>query len=130
MRWPVSVKGVVLDEDDGVLLGMNDRDEWELLGGRLEPGESPEEAVRREIYEEAGLLVCPDKLLRAWMFEPVPGADVLILTYGCSLESGRVRGSQEHSHVRFHSQAGLSALALPAGYRLDIDLWRRQREAS
>jgi 8-oxo-dGTP pyrophosphatase MutT (NUDIX family) len=27
---------------------------WDLVGGHIEPGESPEEAVRREAYEETG----------------------------------------------------------------------------
>jgi 8-oxo-dGTP diphosphatase len=27
---------------------------WDIVGGHIEPGESPEEAVRREAYEEAG----------------------------------------------------------------------------
>lgn len=127
MRWPVSVKGVVLDERDRVLLGMNNRNEWELLGGRLEPGESPEEAVRREISEEAGLMVSPRSLIRAWLFQPIPTTDVLILTYGCSLESGTLNRSYEHSHVRFHDREALHALALPAGYRIDIDRWYEQQ---
>jgi 8-oxo-dGTP pyrophosphatase MutT (NUDIX family) len=37
-RWPVSMKGVVLISSR-VALVRNDRDEWELPGGRLEPGE-------------------------------------------------------------------------------------------
>lgn len=61
--WPVSVKGVVLDADDRVLLLRNERDEWELPGGRLEIGgpdgavvadESPRAALEREIREETG----------------------------------------------------------------------------
>ncbi len=30
---------------------------WNGLGGKLEPGEAPEECARREIYEESGLRV-------------------------------------------------------------------------
>ncbi len=128
MRLPVSAKGVVLDEKDRVLLGMNDRREWELLGGRLEHGEAPEDAVRREIREEAGLLVAPAQLLRAWILQPVPGSDVLILSYGCRIESGVVNASDEHSQVRFHDRDELRGLVLPVGYRTDIDIWWRQRD--
>ncbi|MCS6907831.1 MAG: 8-oxo-dGTP diphosphatase [Anaerolineales bacterium] len=30
---------------------------WNGLGGKFEPGETPEECVRREVYEEAGIRV-------------------------------------------------------------------------
>ena len=49
-RFPISVKGVI-PTDDGVVLLRNERGEWELPGGRLETGESPEECVAREILE-------------------------------------------------------------------------------
>jgi hypothetical protein len=54
--WPVSVKAVVLDDRERILLLHNERDEWELPGGRLEivaqeTGEAadrtPEEPVGR-----------------------------------------------------------------------------------
>jgi hypothetical protein len=48
--FPVSVKGVVLTAS-GVVLLRNERDEWELPGGKLEPGESPAACLVREIEE-------------------------------------------------------------------------------
>ena len=51
-----NARGVVYDADRGVyLLLLKDKGEWELPGGRIEPGEPPEEAVRRELYEESRL---------------------------------------------------------------------------
>ncbi|MGP3946800.1 hypothetical protein ACTWQK_45600, partial [Streptomyces sp. 6N106] len=52
--WPVSVKGVALDAQDRVVLLKNERDEWELPGGRLEIG-SPDGAVLPDASPEAAL---------------------------------------------------------------------------
>ncbi|WP_455410029.1 NUDIX domain-containing protein [Streptomyces hiroshimensis] len=47
--WPVPVKGVAFDATGRVLLLHNERGEWELPGGRLEPADpSPERTVERE----------------------------------------------------------------------------------
>ena len=82
--WPVSVKGVVRTEDQ-VLLAYNDRDEWELLGGRLEPGEDPEATVVREVVEESGLVVTAGSLLSVWVQPVNPDAtkSVLIVAFDC-----------------------------------------------
>ncbi|MEV6136524.1 NUDIX hydrolase [Nocardia sp. NPDC051990] len=42
--YSISIKGVVV-RDGRVLLLKNEREEWELPGGRIEPGETPEECV-------------------------------------------------------------------------------------
>lgn len=53
-RFPVSIKGVVACTEKVVLL-KNERKGWELPGGKLEEGESPEECVEREVFEELSL---------------------------------------------------------------------------
>lgn len=52
-----------------------------------------------------------------------PRAEVLIVTYGCSIVAGELRPSDEHSEVRFHDRDELDQLRLPSDYRRDVDPW-------
>ncbi|MGZ3492079.1 MAG: NUDIX domain-containing protein, partial [Gemmatimonadaceae bacterium] len=82
-RFPVSVKGVVI-RDGRVILVANERDEWELPGGKLELSESPKECLAREIVEELQLVVEPESIVDSWVYTIASGVHVLVLTYGCS----------------------------------------------
>lgn len=46
-EFPVSIKGVMF-QDHTIVLLENERAEWELPGGRLEPDEPPEACLARE----------------------------------------------------------------------------------
>src|SRR5712691_8143483 len=81
-RFPVSVKGVVY-QDGKVVRLKNERNEWELPGGKLELGEAPEVCVVRVIEEELGLIEKTGPILDSWVYHIYEGVDVLILTYGC-----------------------------------------------
>ena len=55
-----AARAIVLDSDDRVLLvrfAFPDRTVWAMPGGGLEPAETHEDAIRRELAEEAGLEV-------------------------------------------------------------------------
>ena len=119
----MSVKGVVLNGNRVVLL-RNGRDEWELPGGRLEPGEGPEECVAREILEELNVRVRVGPLLDAWVYEPLPGRSVAVLAYGCF--AGGVEGvahGGEHTAVGWFETTGLGEVELPEGYARAIRAW-------
>ena len=51
----VSVAGLVTNNDGDILLINSPRRGWEYPGGMVEPGETFEEALMREIREEAGV---------------------------------------------------------------------------
>ncbi|MFJ6573322.1 NUDIX domain-containing protein [Streptomyces sp. NPDC091292] len=138
--WPVSVKGVALDDQDRVLLLRNERHEWELPGGRLEIGqpdgsapadESPESAVQREIEEETGWQVKADRLLAGgtWIYEPIPGRRVLIVTYGCIVLTPDVPPvvSHEHKEVALFTAGQVPELRMPDGYKRAIATWYAER---
>lgn len=125
-RWPVSVKGVV-PLAEGIVVLRNERDEWELPGGRLEAGESPEECVRREVLEETGLDVEVGDLLDAWVHQVRADRSVLVLTFSCVVRSGRRPNvSVEHREVRVVDTEALAELAIPAGYTSSVERWAQR----
>src|SRR5579883_1021499 len=117
---PVSVKGVVLHEGR-VLLLLNARDEWDLPGGRPDPGEDFLAALRREVREEAGLEVEVGAALDEHVFEVLPARFVRIVPFACRLIGAReVTLSHEHLETRWVplSELGeaISGHRLPKGY--------------
>ena len=62
-KTSISVKALVEDQTGRFLIirrsmtSKNNRGMWDLPGGKLDPGESPVQALRRELAEELGLAV-------------------------------------------------------------------------
>jgi 8-oxo-dGTP pyrophosphatase MutT (NUDIX family) len=124
-RFPVSVKGVVFLES-GVVLLRNERDEWELPGGKLERGEDPAACLVREVGEELSIGVSAERILDCWRYDIAGRAEVVIVTYGCrALETKAPRASAEHKAVGTFPVADIEGLNMPEGYRRSIRNWHR-----
>lgn len=85
---PISVKGIIF-EDNKVWLRKNERDEWELPGGKLDEGEQPEEAIVRELKEELGFSVEVADIIQVYLYQIEKSQDeskgVLVTSYLCKL---------------------------------------------
>ena len=126
-RFPVSVKGVIF-LDARVVLLLNEREEWELPGGRLEAGEDPADCLVREVSEELAIEVAVETILDCWRYDIAGKAEVVIVTYGCRArgESG-ARISAEQKALGLFGMDELDGLNMPEGYRRSIRVWHRLR---
>lgn len=118
--YPVSIKGVLRAPTGEVVLLLNEREEWELPGGRIELGESSTECLAREIAEELGLHVAVGAPIDTYLFEVVPGKHVFIATYACApVGAFAPRVSHEHKRLGLFAPDALPD-NLPLGYRVSI----------
>ena len=72
---------------------------WEFPGGKIEPGESPEAALKREIQEELGIDITIDKFLCTTEYD-YPSFHLTMHCYLCRVEVGEIE-LREHKSARW-----------------------------
>jgi mutator protein MutT len=114
--FPVSIKGVIYNKEKHVLLLKNEREEWELPGGRIEVKETPEQTLLREIDEELRIECSIEAILESYLLEVIPTKYVFIVVYLCKYEKGFVELSDEHQEFGWFEINQLDELKIPKEY--------------
>ncbi|MEO8355087.1 MAG: 8-oxo-dGTP diphosphatase [Chloroflexota bacterium] len=68
---------------------------WNGLGGKFEAGETPEECIKREVQEEAGLVIEHPRLHGLLMFPNFKGNDWYVFVFTTTEFSGEMIESPE-----------------------------------
>jgi ADP-ribose pyrophosphatase YjhB (NUDIX family) len=108
-KYCLSVAALIRSPGGEILLAEHtyrDKYPWGIPTGVLKRHESPEEALRRELYEELGVQVTPVQVL---LVRNPPGSIYMEVVYECALPPGQLlfRPSTEVSCARFFPLSAL-----------------------
>lgn len=120
--------GAIITDSSGHLLLIRRGHEpgrglWSVPGGRIEPGESDEQAVIREVREETGLTVGVGRLVGS-VRRPAPGGSVFeIRDYAATVTAGVLTAGDDADDARWVDRAQLLALPLTSGLAETLASW-------
>jgi 8-oxo-dGTP diphosphatase len=118
--------GAFLFQDDRVLLGFRHPDRtsfpstWDMIGGHVEPGESADMALRRELQEELGIkdVVLTDPFRN--LVDTELGIDLLVWRVDHWFGQVKNIAVEEHLQLDWFAEQTLSSLVFPHPLYLDL----------
>ena len=120
--FALSIKVVIRDEAGRCLVlkrsagSRGNAGRWDFPGGKVDPGETFDAALLREVAEETGLTISLRRVLGAAESES-PTRKIAYLVMEGRLESGEVRLSGEHDDFAWVSPQDMPALDVADQFR-------------
>ena len=125
----ISVVAAIIQKDGEVFATQrgygNYKDWWEFPGGKVEPGETPQEALVREIQEELNATIVVDDYLTTVEFD-YPEFYLTMACYWCHVEEGKLQ-LLEHEAARWLPKSNLRQVKwLPADILVIEEIEKQQ----
>jgi len=120
----IEVVAAIIHDDEGSIFatqrGYGDwKDWWEFPGGKMEPGETPEEALLREIWEELETRIVVERLVKTVEWD-YPKFHLTMHCFLCHIESGHPV-LLEHEAARWLKQGKLDDVNWLPADRIVVD---------
>src|SRR5437588_1161753 len=109
-RFRVAVSALIFDDGRILLAHRRDINWWNLPGGGMEVGETVDEALRREVREETGLVVEIERLVGVYS---KPQKQEVVLTFRCHVTGGTLSATEESCECRYFAPNDLPTNILP-----------------
>lgn len=109
-RFRVAVSALIFEDGQVLLAHRRDIDWWNLPGGGMEVGETVDEALRREVHEETGLVVKIEQLIGVYS---KPQKQEVVLTFRCHMIGGELKKTTESRECRYFAPDSLPTNTLP-----------------
>lgn len=115
------VAAIIVDSENRIFAtqrGSGDwKDWWEFPGGKIEPGETPEQALKREIWEELETRIAVGERIHTVEWD-YPKFHLTMHCYLCTIESGSLT-LLEHEAARWLAPDELDSVQwLPADWEV------------
>ena len=102
------------------------KDGWEFPGGKMEPGESPEEALKREIWEELETKIVVEKLVQTVEWD-YPAFHLTMHCFWCHIESGSLK-LKEHEAAKWLTKDQLDSVDWLPADRIVVETIKNEME--
>jgi ADP-ribose pyrophosphatase YjhB (NUDIX family) len=121
------VGAVVFDAQGRLLMIQRGHDPgaglWSIPGGRIEPGETDEQAVVRELLEETNLQVMVGRLVGSVRREGPGGTVIDIRDYAATVAAGTLCAGDDAADARWVTAAELALLEVAEGLIEALTEW-------